>query len=85
MKFFVAGATGVIGRQVIAELLAKGHTIVALTRSQDGARALVERGVEPAIGDVFDRDAVKAVLSRAQPEVVIEQLTARPRSYITVA
>jgi 2-alkyl-3-oxoalkanoate reductase len=81
MKFFVAGATGVIGRQVIAELLAKGHTVVALTRSQDGARALGERGVEPVIADVFDSDAIKAVLSRTQPEVVIEQLTALPRSY----
>ena len=81
MKFFVAGGTGVIGRPLIAELLAKGHTIVALTRSQDEARALMERGIEPAVADVFDTDAVKAVLSSAQPEVVIETLTALPRSY----
>lgn len=81
MKFFIAGGTGVIGRQLIGELLARGHTIVALTRSPDGAQALVERGIEPAIADVFDPDAVKTVLSRAQPEVVIEQLTALPKSY----
>jgi 2-alkyl-3-oxoalkanoate reductase len=72
MKFFVAGGTGVIGRPLITELLARGHTIVALTRSQDQAQELVERGIEPAIADVFDTDAVKAVVSRAQPEVVIE-------------
>ena len=81
MKIFVAGGTGVVGRPLIAELLAKGHSVVALTRSPEDAPALVERGIEPAIADVFDSDAVKAVLSRAKPEVVIEQLTALPRTY----
>jgi hypothetical protein len=37
----------------------------------------VEQGIEPAIANVFDTDAVKAVVSRAQPGVVIEQLTCR--------
>jgi nucleoside-diphosphate-sugar epimerase len=41
----------------------------------------MEQGIEPAIADVFDADLVKAVVSRAQPEVVIEQLTSLPRSY----
>ena len=81
MKFFIAGGTGVIGRPLVAELLRKGHAVVALTRSQDEAPALVKRGIEPAIADVFDTEAVKAVVSRAQPEVVIEQLTALPKSY----
>src|SRR5918997_509870 len=81
MKIFVAGGTGAIGRPLIAELLAKGHALVALTRSPEKAQALVEQGIEPVIVDVFDTDAVKAVFSRAQPEVVIEQLTAMPRTY----
>ena len=81
MKIFVAGGTGVVGRPLIAELLSKGHAVVALTRSPEEAKALAERGIEPAIADVFDTEAVKAVLSRAQPEVVIEQLTALPRTY----
>lgn len=81
MKFFVAGGTGAIGRPLVAKLLAKGHTVVALTRSPEDAPGLIERGIEPAIADVFDPDAIKAVLSRAQPEVVIEQLTALPRTY----
>ena len=85
MKFFVAGATGVIGRPLLAELLAKGHSIVALTRSPEEAPSLSKRGIEPAIADVFDPDAVKAVLSRARPEVVIEQLTALPKTYTSDA
>ncbi|MEH2421619.1 MAG: NAD(P)-dependent oxidoreductase [Nostoc sp.] len=81
MKIFVAGATGVIGRPLIAQLLAKGHDLVALTRSSENAQTLAEQGVEPAITDVFDVDAVIAALVRAQPEVVIEQLTALPKTY----
>ena len=81
MKIFVAGGTGAIGRPLIAELLAKGHAVIALTRSREKAQALVQQGIEPAIADVFDAEAVKAVVSRAQPEVVIEQLTALPRTY----
>src|SRR5262245_62458449 len=81
MKIFVTGGTGAIGRPLIAELLAKGHALVALTRSAEKAQALVEQGIEPAIADVFDTNAVKAAVTRAQPEVVIEQLTALPRTY----
>lgn len=72
MRTFVAGATGVIGRPLIAQLLDQGHDVVALTRSPEKARTLVEQGVEPAIADVFDADAVKAAVTRAQPEVLIE-------------
>jgi nucleoside-diphosphate-sugar epimerase len=81
MKIFVAGGTGAIGRPLIAQLLARGHTVAALTRSPEKAQALVNQGIEPAIADVFDAEAVKAVVNRAQPEVVIEQLTALPRAY----
>lgn len=81
MKIFVAGGTGAIGRPLMARLLAKGHSVVALTRSPEKAQALATEGVEPAIADVFDPDAVKTVIGRARPEVVIEQLTALPQTY----
>jgi 2-alkyl-3-oxoalkanoate reductase len=81
MKIFVAGATGAIGRPLIAQLLAKGHDVVALTRSLKKAQALAEQGVMAAIADIFDADAVNAAVIRAQPEVVIEQLTSLPKNY----
>jgi D-arabinose 1-dehydrogenase-like Zn-dependent alcohol dehydrogenase len=81
MKVFVAGGTGAIGRPLIARLLANGHTVAALTRSQEKAQALVKPGIEPAVADVFDAKAVKSVVGRVQPEVIIEQLTALPRTY----
>ena len=59
----------------------QGHAVVALTRSRENARSLREQGVEPAIADVLDADSVKAAVRSAEPEVVIEQLTALPKTY----
>ena len=81
MKIFVAGGTGAIGRPTLDQLLARGHNVVALTRTQERAQSLAAQGIEPAIADVFDPDSVKAAIAHAQPEVVIEQLTALPRTY----
>jgi nucleoside-diphosphate-sugar epimerase len=81
MKIFVAGGTGAIGRPLLGRLLAKGHSVVALMRSTENAQDLIEQGIEPAIADVFDPDAVNNVVARTRPEVVIEQLTALPRTY----
>src|SRR4029453_15282367 len=58
-----------------------GHALVALTRSPEKAQALVKQGIEPAIADVFDTEAVKTAVSPAQPEVVIEQPPALPGTY----
>ena len=79
MKIFVAGGTGAIGRPLMAKLIASGHTVAALTRSPEKAQALVQQGIEPAVADVFDTEAVKAVVSRAQPEVVIENSPPYPK------
>lgn len=81
MKILVAGGTGAIGRPLITELLARGHHLIVPTRSPEKARALSEQGLEAAIADVFDADAIKAVMRRARPEIVIEQLTALPGTY----
>jgi nucleoside-diphosphate-sugar epimerase len=81
MKIFVAGGTGAIGRPLLAKLLANEHKVVALTRSTEEARILSEHGIEPALADVFDAHALNAVVRRAEPEVVIQQLTSLPRTY----
>ncbi|WP_405614532.1 NAD(P)H-binding protein [Streptomyces sp. NBC_01508] len=48
----VAGATGTVGRQIVLELLARGHTVRALTR--DPAKADFPAGVEVVRGDLAD-------------------------------
>ncbi|HEY6779784.1 MAG TPA: NAD(P)-dependent oxidoreductase [Thermoleophilaceae bacterium] len=76
MKVFVAGATGAIGKQLVPRLLAAGHEVTALTRSPDKAEALLAAGAEPVVADALDRDAIVAAVARAQPEVVVHELTA---------
>ncbi|MBA2475456.1 MAG: NAD-dependent epimerase/dehydratase family protein, partial [Actinobacteria bacterium] len=76
MKVFVAGATGAIGRRLVPLLAANGYEVVAMTRSADKARELYEHGAEPVVADGLDRDAVVEAVTRAEPEVVIHQMTA---------
>jgi nucleoside-diphosphate-sugar epimerase len=50
MKVFVAGATGVLGRVLVPQLVARGHEVVGMTRSaskQDLVRSLGARPVGP--------------------------------------
>ncbi|MEV5545904.1 NAD(P)H-binding protein [Streptomyces sp. NPDC052309] len=55
-KILVTGATGTVGRQVVAELLARGHAVRALTR--DAARAVLPDGVEIVEGDLTEPDSL---------------------------
>ena len=50
MRIFLTGATGFIGSHIIPELLAAGHSVTGLTRSESGAEALVKAGAEPYRG-----------------------------------
>ncbi|MBE9171153.1 NAD(P)-dependent oxidoreductase [Pleurocapsales cyanobacterium LEGE 06147] len=81
MKIFVAGATGAIGRPLITGLLAAGHNVIGMTRSEERARFLAEQGATPEIMDVFDADGVRIALNRIKPDVAIEQLTSLPKTY----
>ncbi len=53
MRVFVVGATGVLGRTLLAELFAHGHTVLALARSQDKANLLHGWGAEAVPGDLL--------------------------------
>ena len=47
MHVFLTGGTGTIGSAVLAELLANGHTVLALARSDSSARAARAPGPRP--------------------------------------
>ncbi|QHN05145.1 NAD-dependent epimerase/dehydratase family protein [Granulicella sp. WH15] len=54
MKVFVTGASGYIGGSVAERLMAAGHAVTGLVRSEEKALLLRERGVEPVIGSLDD-------------------------------
>ncbi|MEU6988656.1 NAD(P)H-binding protein [Streptomyces sp. NPDC046324] len=61
-KVLVSGATGTVGRQVVAELLARGHAVRALTRDAGKARAVLPASVEVAVGDLTDPETLAVAL-----------------------
>jgi len=79
MRVFVAGATGVIGRSLLPQLVAEGHQVVGMTRSQEKTGMLAELGAEPVVADAFDADALREAVVGTEPEVVIHELTDIPR------
>jgi nucleoside-diphosphate-sugar epimerase len=78
MKVFVAGASGVIGRRLVPMLVAAGHQVAGITRSEERGAALREAGAEPIVCDVFDAEGLKERISAAAPEVVVHELTDLP-------
>ncbi len=80
MKVFLAGATGAIGRRLVPQLVEAGHQVTAMTRSKEKLGNLYELGAEPVLCDVFDTGRLGPAVARAEPDVVINELTDLPQS-----
>jgi nucleoside-diphosphate-sugar epimerase len=76
MKVFVAGATGVLGRALVPQLVARGHQVVGMTRSASKEELVRSLGARPVVADALDPDAVAEAVASAEPEVIVHQLTA---------
>ena len=57
-KYFVTGATGFIGGEIVKQLIGRGHKVVALVRSPEKAVMLKALGVEMHTGDITDRETL---------------------------
>ncbi|MFF2050650.1 SDR family oxidoreductase [Leifsonia sp. NPDC058194] len=60
MRVFVTGASGWIGSAAVPELLAAGHEVVGLARSDASAAALRDAGAEVRTGSLDDLDSLRA-------------------------
>jgi nucleoside-diphosphate-sugar epimerase len=76
MKIFVAGATGFVGSRLIPLLVDRGHQVVGTTRTAAKADRLTRVGAEPMIVDGLDHDGLTAAVAKAEPDVVVHQMTA---------
>lgn len=78
MRIFVAGATGVIGSRLVPLLVAAGHMVAGLTRSESKAASITAQGALPVVADVYDAPALASAVAGFGPEVVLHELTDLP-------
>jgi nucleoside-diphosphate-sugar epimerase len=76
MKIFLAGAAGALGKQLVPQLVANGHDVVGMTRSESKSDQVRSLGAQPVAADALDPDAVAQAVAQAEPEVIVHQLTA---------
>lgn len=73
---FLAGATGVLGRRVLPQLMKAGHNVTAIGRSDSSRSWLAQNGAKPVELDLFDASAVRGAVDGH--EVVINLATSVP-------
>jgi nucleoside-diphosphate-sugar epimerase len=76
MRVFVAGGSGVIGRRLVPQLLARGHKVTATTTSVGKVGLLQQLGAEGVVMDGLDAASVGQAVAAARPDVIVNQMTA---------
>ena len=68
MKVFVAGASGALGAQLVPKLVAAGHQVVAMTKTESKQDGLRKLGARPVVADALDSDAGAGATSRSDSD-----------------
>jgi nucleoside-diphosphate-sugar epimerase len=75
MKVFVAGGTGVMGRRLVPQLVARGHQVTATTTSAAKLDVLKQLGAEGVVMDGLDAASVGEAVASARPDAIVHQMT----------
>jgi nucleoside-diphosphate-sugar epimerase len=76
MRVFVAGGTGVMGRRLVPQLVARGHQVTATTTSAAKLGLLAQMGADGVVMDGLDAVSVGAAVAAARPDTIVHQMTA---------
>jgi nucleoside-diphosphate-sugar epimerase len=76
MRVFVAGGTGVIGRRLVPQLVARGHQVTVTTTSAAKLGLAAQLGAEGVVMDGLDAVSVGEAVARAAPDAIVHQMTA---------
>ena len=75
MRVFVAGGTGVLGRRLVPQLVARGHQVTATTTSAAKLGLLAQLGADGVVMDGLDAVSVGEAVAKARPDVIVHQMT----------
>jgi nucleoside-diphosphate-sugar epimerase len=76
MRVFVAGGTGVLGRRLVPQLVARGHQVTATTTSAGKLGSLERMGARGVVMDGLDAASVGEAVAAARPDAIVNQMTA---------
>jgi nucleoside-diphosphate-sugar epimerase len=76
MRVFVAGGTGVVGRRLVPQLVARGHQVTATTTSPAKLGLLEQLGADAVVMDGLDAVSVGEAVAEARPDAIVHQMTA---------
>ena len=76
MRVFVAGASGILGRRLVPQLIDAGHEVVGTHNSPANAELLRALGAKPVLLDLLDEGAVREAVLDTEPEAIVHEATA---------
>ena len=76
MRVFVAGASGILGRRLVPQLIDAGHEVIGTHNSPASAGVLRTLGAKPVLLDLLDEGAVREAVLENEPEAIVHEATA---------
>jgi nucleoside-diphosphate-sugar epimerase len=76
MRVFVAGASGILGRRLVPQLIDAGHDVVGTHNSPAGSQRLRTLGARPVMLDLLQPDAVRRAVLENAPDAIVHEATA---------